>query len=78
MLLIQTQLTNNSSKSLALLSMMSSDALSSLALDLKAQVGAGLLSDSIASEKINLIAGIILDRECTKVLSEGCTDMLCN
>jgi hypothetical protein len=58
--------------------MMSTDALNSLAINLRAQVGAGLLSDTIASEKINLIAGIILDRECTKVLSEGCTDMLCS
>lgn len=75
---IHNQILSNPKKAAGILLLMSTEGLKSLAVDIKAQVGAGLLSDTEASEKLNIISGIILDRECTKVFSEGCTDILCN
>lgn len=73
---IQNQIFRNTDRAIGVLSLMSTEALKSLAIDLKSQVNAGLMSDSEAHEKINLISGILLNRECTDLLSRECTDSM--
>ena len=73
---IQNQVFRNTDKAVGVLSMMSTQALKSLAIDIKSQVNAGLMSDGEAHEKINLISGVIMNRECTLFLSRECTEEL--
>jgi len=73
---IQRQIFHNRDRAISVLSMMSSEALKSLAIDIRAQVNVGLITDGEAHEKINLISGVLLNRECTDLLSRECTDSL--
>jgi hypothetical protein len=65
---IQNQVFRNPDNARGVLSLMSNEALKSLAIDLKSQVNAGLMSDREAHEKINIISGIIMTREFAEKL----------
>lgn len=67
MSLIHNQVINNPLKAAGILRLMSVEALKDLSANIKAQVNAGLLSDKVASERLNLITGIILDKECVNI-----------
>ena len=71
---LHNQVLNNPHQAAGIMNLMSVQALKDLALDIKAQVNAGLLSDNIASDRLNLITGIILNKECKNV----CSDIVCN
>jgi hypothetical protein len=71
---IQSQVFSNPTKAVNILSMMSSEALKNLASDIKAQVNSGLMSDSEAHQSINLISGVLMNRECVDLLSRECAD----
>lgn len=73
---IQNQIFRNTDRAIGVLSLMSTEALKSLAIDLKSQVNAGLMSDGEAHEKINLISGVLMNRECTELLSRECNQDL--
>jgi hypothetical protein len=69
----QNQFLNNKNV-VSVLSMMSTEALKHLATDIKAQVHAGLMSDSEAHQKINLISGVLMSRECMNLVKNNVED----
>jgi hypothetical protein len=73
---IQNQVFRSRDRAVSVLSMMSSEALKSMAIDIRSQVNAGLMSDGEGHEKINLISGVLMSRECTDLISRECTDSL--
>jgi hypothetical protein len=63
MTLLAHQILNNPNINTIILNQMSVKGLKDMAIDIRAEVNAGLLSDTLASDRLNLIAGIMLKKE---------------
>lgn len=68
---IQNEVFSNKEKATNVLSLMSPEALKQLVVDIRAQVSSGLMSQTEAHDKINLITVLIFKKEM-KNFSEDC------
>jgi len=76
MTFLQYQILADNKTNRKLISLMSAKALKGLAIDIKAEVGAGLLSDNEASESLNIISGVLLEREANEEEKHGQTYLI--